>query len=134
MAELTLKQEHFVKAYIETGNAAEAYRIAYDADKMKAETIHRKANELISNGKITARIEEMQKEHQERHKITVDNLVDQLEEALQLAKTNGNANAMIAAIMGKAKLLGLDKPEPVRIQIEKELPTLAELFAQPGEI
>ena len=76
----------------------------------------------------------MQKEHQERHKITVDNLVDQLEEALQLAKTNGNANAMIAAIMGKAKLLGLDKPEPVRIQIEKELPTLAELFAQPGEV
>ncbi len=134
MAELTLKQEHFAKAYIETGNASEAYRIAYDADKMKAETIHRKANELISNGKITARIEEMQKEHQERHKITVDNLVDQLEEALQLAKTNGNANAMIAAIMGKAKLLGLDKPEPVRIQIEKELPTLAELFAQPGEV
>ena len=134
MAELTLKQEHFVKAYIEAGNASEAYRIAYDADKMKAETIHRKANELISNGKITARIEEMQKEHQERHKITVDNLVDQLEEALQLAQTNGNANAMIAAIMGKAKLLGLDKPEPVRIQIEKELPTLAELFAQPGEV
>ena len=86
MAELTLKQEHFVKAYIETGNASEAYRIAYDADKMKAETIHRKANELISNGKITARIEEMQKEHQERHKITVDNLVDQLEEAARVTK------------------------------------------------
>ena len=111
MAELTLKQEHFVKAYIETGNAAEAYRIAYDADKMKAETIHRKASELMNNGKIRARLNELQTEHKERHNMTVDDLIKELDEAREIAKVNGNPTAMISAVMGKAKLLGLDKPQ-----------------------
>lgn len=111
MAELTLKQEHFVKAYIETGNASEAYRIAYDADKMKAETIHRKASELMNNGKIRARLNELQTEHKERHNMTVDDLIKELDEAREIAKVNGNPTAMISAVMGKAKLLGLDKPQ-----------------------
>ncbi len=111
MAELTLKQEHFVKAYIETGNASEAYRIAYDADKMKAETIHRKASELMNNGKIRARLNELQTEHKERHNMTVDDLIKELDEAREIAKANGNPTAMISAVMGKAKLLGLDKPQ-----------------------
>ena len=111
MAELTLKQEHFVKAYIETGNASEAYRIAYDADKMKAETIHRKASELMNNGKIRARLNELQTEHKERHNMTVDDLIKELDEAREIAKENGNPTAMISAVMGKAKLLGLDKPQ-----------------------
>lgn len=34
MASLTIKQEAFCQAYIETGNASEAYRTAYAADKM----------------------------------------------------------------------------------------------------
>ena len=111
MAELTLKQEHFIKAYIETGNASEAYRIAYDADKMKAETIHRKASELVNNGKIRARLNELQTEHKERHNMTVDDLIKELDEAREIAKENGNPTAMISAVMGKAKLLGLDKPQ-----------------------
>lgn len=111
MAELTLKQEYFVKAYIETGNASEAYRIAYDADKMKAETIHRKASELMNNGKIRARLNELQTEHKERHNMTVDDLIKELDEAREIAKENGNPTAMISAVMGKAKLLGLDKPQ-----------------------
>ena len=111
MAELTLKQEHFIKVYIETGNASEAYRIAYDADKMKAETIHRKASELMNNGKIRARLNELQTEHKERHNMTVDDLIKELDEAREIAKENGNPTAMISAVMGKAKLLGLDKPQ-----------------------
>lgn len=111
MAELTPKQEHFSKAYIETGNASEAYRIAYDADKMKAETIHRKASELMNNGKIRARLNELQTEHKERHNMTVDDLIKELDEAREIAKENGNPTAMISAVMGKAKLLGLDKPQ-----------------------
>ena len=111
MAELTLKQEHFIKAYIETGNASEAYRIAYDADKMKAETIHRKANELMNNGKIRARIEEMQKEHQKRHRVAIGEILAEREEARVIAKEKGNAGAMITATLGKAKLLGIEKQE-----------------------
>jgi phage terminase small subunit len=49
---LTIKQETFVLAYIETGNASEAYRLSYNATKMKPASINRKATELLSNGTI----------------------------------------------------------------------------------
>lgn len=39
MTGLTIKQEAFCQAYIETGNASEAYRTAYAADKMKPEAV-----------------------------------------------------------------------------------------------
>ncbi len=68
------KTRGFCFAYIETGNASEAYRQAYETEDMKSETVHRKAKELMDNGKITARIEELKAEHAERHKLTVDDL------------------------------------------------------------
>jgi len=62
MSQLTIKQEKFCHAYIETGNASEAYRMVYDCDNMQASTINRKAAELLENGKITARIKQLQDE------------------------------------------------------------------------
>ncbi|OOF45934.1 terminase [Rodentibacter trehalosifermentans] len=109
MTTLTPKQETFCLKYIELGNASEAYRQAYNAENMKQESVHRKAAELLADGKITARIEALQAEHKERHKLTIDDLLIELEEARQIAKEKEQANAMTQATMGKAKLLGLDK-------------------------
>ena len=109
---LTPKQEKFCQLYIELGNASEAYRQAYNASKMKPETIKRKAQELLENGTITATyIAELRLEHKERHNINVDDLIAELEEARQLAKdpAKPQPSAMVSATMGKAKLLGLDK-------------------------
>ena len=58
---LTIKQENFCLAYFKTGNASEAYREAYDVSKMKPETINRRAHDLVYNGKIKARIEDLYK-------------------------------------------------------------------------
>lgn len=111
MAGLTIKQEAFCQAYIETGNASEAYRTAYAADKMKAEAIHVKASELLSNGKISVRVRELQGEIKQRHNVTVDSLLAELEEARQkaLSAETPQSSAAVAATMGKAKLTGLDK-------------------------
>jgi len=108
---LTAKQEAFCLAYLEAGNASEAYRQAYNAENMKPETVNRKAKELLDNGKIAARIEALQEEHRERHKITVDDLLAELEEARKTALNLPlpQSSAAVAATMGKAKLLGLDK-------------------------
>ena len=59
---LTPKQEAFCLAYIETGNASEAYRRAYSAGKMKPETVNRKAFDLMQDGKITARLADLKEE------------------------------------------------------------------------
>ncbi len=107
MTKLTIKQENFVLAYIETGNASEAYRQAYDADRMKPETINRKAFELLDNGKITARLDAVQAEHRDRHDVTVDSICAELETARKQALKADQNSAAIAASMGKAKMHGL---------------------------
>ena len=108
---LTQKQENFCLKYVETGNASEAYRSAYRADKMKNTTIAVRACELLSDSKVTVRVEEIKKDHRERHKLTVDDLLAELEEARQaaLSAETVQASAATNATMGKAKLLGLDK-------------------------
>lgn len=108
---LTPKQEKFAQLYVELGDASEAYRQSYDAARMKPATVHRKAKEQLDNGKITARIDQLQGALAERHKITVDTLLKELEENRQAAlqAETVQAAAATAATMGKAKLLGLDK-------------------------
>jgi hypothetical protein len=56
---LTLKQKNFCVAYMQTGNASEAYRRIYNVGRMKQASIGRKAKELMDNGKITAYIDEL---------------------------------------------------------------------------
>lgn len=104
---LTPKQEAFCLTYIETGNASEAYRQAYNAENMKPETVNRSAKELLDNPKITARLEALQEAHRERHNVTVDSLTTDLIDDRQLARDNKQANAAITATMGMAKLHGL---------------------------
>lgn len=106
---LTIKQENFCLAYVETGNASEAYRRSYDVGEMLPASINRLAFELLENIKITSRINELRSTVMERHKITVDDLLAELEEARAMAIKTEKAGPMAQATMGKAKLLGLDK-------------------------
>jgi len=59
VADLTQKQENFCKAYVMTGNASEAYRLSYECENMKPETIHRSAFDVFNNPNVTARIKEL---------------------------------------------------------------------------
>ena len=108
---LTPKQEAFVRAYIETSNASEAYRRAYDSSKMKPESVNESASRLLADVKITARLAELREPIMQRHNVTVDSLVFELEEARQaaLSAETPQSSAAVAATMGKAKLCGLDK-------------------------
>ena len=56
MIKLTPKQEKFAQVYVETGNASEAYRQSYNAERMKPETIWVKASELLSCGNVSVRV------------------------------------------------------------------------------
>jgi phage terminase small subunit len=107
MSNLTPKQEAFCLAYVETSNASEAYRRAYATKKAGAKTIHEKASRLLAEGKLRARLEELRQEHAERHKVTVDSLVKELDEARLLAIAAKAPAAAVSATMGKGKLLGL---------------------------
>ena len=113
MANLTPKQEAFARAYIETGNASEAYRRAYDAENMKPEAIRVEACRLLADPNVTLMTNQLKAEAKERCMVTVSSLTEELEEARALALQEGQPSAAVSASMGKAKLHGLlvDKAE-----------------------
>lgn len=57
---LTAKQEAFAQAIADGKNQSDAYRTAYNAGKMKAETVQNSAYKLLRNGEVTARIKTLQ--------------------------------------------------------------------------
>lgn len=77
---LTPKQEKFCQLYIELGNASEAYRQAYNANNMTTGAINTNAKKLLKDTPIALRIEELQQAHQQRHNLTVDNIIADLQE------------------------------------------------------
>ncbi|NNA93083.1 terminase small subunit [Pseudomonas gessardii] len=105
------KMEKFCLAYVETANAAESYRIAYNTEKMATATIGREGYNTLQKPQVQARLEELRKKVMERHEITVDTLLAELEEARMaaLGAETPQTSAAVSATMGKAKLLGLDK-------------------------
>jgi len=107
----TEKMELFCLAYIETGNASEAYRRSYNTTNMADKTAQREGYNLLQNPLVQARIEELRTKVMERHEITVDTLLAELEVARKkaLAAETPQISAAVSATMGKAKLLGLDK-------------------------
>lgn len=108
---MTPKQEAFCLAYIETGNASEAYRRAYNAENMKPETVNNKGYELLQKGEIRARLAELREPILERHGDTVDSLLGELEAARERALADDRPSAAVSATMGKARLLGLDRQQ-----------------------
>ena len=111
---LTDKQEAACQAYIECGgNQSEAYRMAYDAENMKPETVWTEACLLFGDPNVSRRVLELQASHAERHNVTVDTITAELDENRELAIEEKQPAAATAATMGKAKIHGLvtDKKE-----------------------
>lgn len=106
-------RERFCQFFIETGNASEAYRMAYPDSKMNSNSLAVEACNLKKEPNVSLRILELQDMHVDRHNITVDDLIKELEEARQAALNPAlekpQSAAAVSATMGKAKLLGLDK-------------------------
>ena len=114
---MTPKREHFARAYVENGCASTAYRMAFDAERMKAATIHKRASELLANGEVAGRIAELQAEAQTRHGLTIDALIMELESGRQVARIEGQGGAMVSATMAKARLAGLDNGGPMNFAL-----------------
>ena len=82
---------------------------------MKPAVIAVKASELLAHGNVSVRVKELQAAALDEHKITMSDILRELEEArvVALQQEKPQAAAMVAATMGKAKLLGMltDKTE-----------------------
>jgi phage terminase small subunit len=110
---LTAKQEAFCIAYLETGNASEAYRQAYDAKKMKPETINRNAKALLDNNKIVTRLQELRAPVVKAAQITMEQHLQDLQRLRDKAEKADKFGPAIQAEMARGKVSGLyvDKVE-----------------------
>jgi len=105
---MTPKQELFAQVYLETSNASEAYKQAYNT-QANANTVNRKASQLLKHPEVSTHIIELQNEQRKKHHLTLDDILQELEQTRLLALKNKQCSAAISATMSKAKLLGLDK-------------------------
>jgi|ADGO01.1.fsa_nt_gi Terminase small subunit. len=78
---------------------------------MTANSIGREASLLLDNPKVTQRLNQLRETHQKRHAITVDTLLEKLNNVytVALGADTPQSSAAVQAVMGQAKLLGLDK-------------------------
>lgn len=108
---MTPKQIAFCQAYLETGDASEAWRRSYDASKSNKNSVNRRGHEMLQHSKVIAYLAEERAHIMARHRITVDDLLSELEEAraAALGADTVQSSAAVSATMSKAKLLGLDK-------------------------
>lgn len=104
--DVTPKQDAFCLAYMETGNASEAYRRSYSCENMKQDTVRRKANELLENGKITARLDELRAPAIEAAQMTLEGHLRDLKRLRDLAEGEGKYSAAVAAEIARGKASG----------------------------
>jgi hypothetical protein len=132
---LTKKQHDFCIAFVETGNASEAYRRTYSCDRRNSQTIRTNAQRLLHTDAVAAKIASLQNEIDSAavkklslsRELVIDNLMEIVERAMgrQLVKlrvyrkitdsfedieiSQYNATAAIRALelLGKVDTIGL---------------------------
>ena len=70
---LTIKQQRFVDKYLETNNASEAYRFAYNCKNASAETVKVDACKLLKKPNVALTIEKQQDKIQAKRTVQREN-------------------------------------------------------------
>ena len=100
MVKLTAKQEKYVQGLISGLSQREAYKRAYEASKMKDETIDARASRLLKEYKISARYEELINEHKQKAIWTREKAVNELLFILEYSREDMKENGLEASNKG----------------------------------
>lgn len=95
MIKLTPKQEKFAQAYVRLSDKTAAYREAYNYQRMKPESVNRKAFEVFENVNVSARIQVIREEAVGRNKASLDEVLTVLADIIrfdpkEMYDENGN--------------------------------------------
>ena len=109
---LTSKQEAFCQSIFAGATQYDAYKQNYSADNMTRKTVDTRAWELMRNGEIVGRIQELRASVTEQTLWTHRRLVEKFEEIGEAALSNGDYGPANRAYEHIGKLEGLftDKP------------------------
>lgn len=103
----TQKKEAFCLAFLETGNAAESYRRAYDVKNMKPETIIKRSGELFSEREVKARLQELRAPAIKAAQLKLEQHLGDLARLRDAAESEGKYGPAIQAEIARGKAAGL---------------------------
>jgi phage terminase small subunit len=112
---MTPKQEKFAQCIADGMNQADAYRAAYDAEKMKPESIYSKASELMADGKVASRVQELKEQLSSKALWTRADSVRALQNAISIAENKDNAAGLVAAIKELNAMHGFNEPSKLEL-------------------
>jgi hypothetical protein len=108
---LTAKQEAFAQAIADGLGQADAYRMAYDAEGMKDNTVYPKASRMMNVGKIRARIDELKAQVAEKQLWSREMSV----KALVAAYREGSGAVKVSAVKELNAMHGYNEPSKLSI-------------------
>ena len=123
---MTPQQEAFCVELVKSGNASEAYRLAYPKQKMNPNALSVQANRLQTNPKIVLRMAQLRSEARANSGITLVEHLKALGALRNLASTAKQYGPAVSAEVARGKVSGLyegagdadDSPMPARVVIE----------------
>ena len=127
MAKLTPKQEKFCLAYLETGNASEAYRQAYSTGKMKPESVNNLAFRLLQHVEIGSRLSELRKTAADKAVMTLEAHLADLKMLRNAAAKDRKWAAAVAAEVARGKASGVAVDKSVsEVTVKRSLADLTD--------
>jgi hypothetical protein len=124
---LTPKQEKFAQSVAEGMTQADAYRTAYNCKPTtKPESIINKASELMRNGYIAARVDELRKPAAIKVGITLEGHLNDLMMLRNLAAKNNQFGAAISAEVARGKASGVHVEKTITESTVRNLPPISD--------
>lgn len=110
---ISQKQITFAEEVAHGSTASDAYRKAYNADSMSETSVWREASRLMSNPKVTTRVQEVRQSLEAKQLWTRELSVKTLVKVLE----NGANREVIAAVQELNKMHGWNAPERSEIDL-----------------
>lgn len=119
----TWQEIEFVRMFFREGNITDAYIRAFDFNgtEHRRDYFTKLANRLLERPRVIAKLNEYREKAQALADEDVANLVSELNEDRNLARSLGQPSAAIAATKAKATLLGLEKQSVNNMNIVLDL-------------
>lgn len=115
---LTAKQEAFAQGIADGLGQADAYRMAYDADGMKDESIYPQASKLMKNPKIATRVAELKAQVADKQLWTREMSVKGLMSAYRIALEAKSSTGMTGAVKELNIMHGYNEPTKHSVELK----------------
>lgn len=126
LPDLTPKQLAYVMARMEGKSQSDAYRQAYDAEKMAPNSIWTNASKLESSAKVALWLQVAREQGRLRAECTLEGHLAELDRLKRIAIETGNVGAAVQAEKIRGEVAG-HKTERIQVQDDR---TIADMLQQ----